>query len=121
MRVHMLTGTINRMWLDLTGQIVGADEGKSNTDPESKTKTKSKDNSQIPDKLLFRPEDILKMVGQKIQVVKIRERNTGSKLETTQIRLDEVEHLLDVQEKKNSKINLENDRLKRLLKTFKNT
>ena len=119
MRVHMLTGTVNRMWLDLTGQMIGADEGKSNTDTESKskTKTKSKDNSQIPDKLLFRPEDILKMVGQKIQVVKIRERNTGSKLETTQIRLDEVEHLLDVQEKKNSKINLENDRLKRLLKT----
>ena len=119
MRVHMLTGTVNRMWLDLTGQMIGADEGKNNTDTESKskTKTKSKDNSQIPDKLLFRPEDILKMVGQKIQVVKIRERNTGSKLETTQIRLDEVEHLLDVQEKKNSKINLENDRLKRLLKT----
>ena len=118
MRVHMLTGTVNRMWLDLTGQVIGADEGKNNTDTESKskTKTKSKDNSQIPDKLLFRPEDILKMVGQKIQAVKIREKNTSAKLENTQVRCSDYQGELVSADKVNRKLEIELIRLQKLLK-----
>lgn len=142
MRVHMLTGTINRMWLDLTGQKVNTtteignegqyvnegkrernegkrerNEGKRERNEGGKKNTPtSKGHGSTPDPLLFRPEDILKMVGQKINAVKIREKNTLAKLNTTQLRLVEAQHQVEVEDKKNGNIELELDRLRRLLK-----
>jgi len=132
MRVHMLTGTINRMWLDLTGQQVGAAGSSSKVvdddqeDDQKRTEGKSGDvvamagagfaSSSTPDKLLFKPEDILKMVGQKIQAVKIREKNTSAKLENTQVRCSDYQGELVSADKVNRKLEIELIRLQKLLK-----
>jgi hypothetical protein len=113
MRVHMLTGTINRMWLDLTGDD---DSSSSSSSSSSKEEKESKKRDNESSKLLFRPEDILKKVGKKIQVVNIREKNTSAKLSTTQIRLTEAENELKTMEKNNVKMDLEINRLRKLLK-----
>ena len=119
MRVHMLTGTINRMWLDLN------EVGNHDRSTQSETKSKgnvaegsltSPERERAPNKLLFKPEDILKMVGKKILTVKIKEQNTHAKLETTQDRLHEVENECVLAEKSSIKMDLEIDRLRRLLK-----
>ena len=85
----MLTGTINRMWLDLTGEKLKnkghstkqqCDEDQQEPDDNHGTNHGGHRHGKQPDALLFKPEDILKMVSQKIQDVKIREKNTVSQI-----------------------------------------
>jgi|TARA_B110000211_G_C13674084_1_gene375849 hypothetical protein len=121
----MLTGTINRMWLDLTGEKLKnkghstkqqCDEDQQEPDDNHGTNQGGHRHGKQPDALLFKPEDILKMVGQKIQDVKIREKNTEAKLHTTQIRLMDAETDIKLAEKCNAKMEMEIGRLKNLLR-----
>ena len=134
LKVHMLTGVINRMWTDMAGEAAlhrdetneDIGEGKITSKHDgSDNQNDSKDKmSQAvvapspgdPSTHLFKPDKILKIVGDRLRNARIREHNVLSKLNNVNMQLEEAHRKYLKEDKKNIKIERELERLKMLLR-----